>query len=334
MRKLLFIALAFIGAANVMGQSKTALSFKAEIANRNTDAISFLDRNNGKEVKKIEVNKDGFFKDSFAIEEGFYMLFDGKEYTKVFLKNGYDLTLKMDAKQFDESIVYSGKGALENNFLAQNAIEDAKYDYDSLLASTEDSFNKTIVERKASDLSALENKKLDPSFVMLQKKNIENSIDGLTKYYEEGLKTRKMDGAMSPSFNYDNYKGGKTKLEDFRGKYVYIDVWATWCAPCRAEIPFLKKLEEKYHQKDIVFLSLSIDQLKDVEKWRKLIKDKELGGVQVFADNDWNSQFIKDYNITGIPRFILIDPNGKIVKADAPRPSSPTIEAEFDALLN
>ena len=334
MRKLLFIALAFIGTANVIGQSKTALSFKAEIANRNTDAISFLDRNNGKEVKKIEVNKDGFFKDSFAIEEGFYMLFDGKEYTKVFLKNGYGLTLKMDAKQFDESIVYSGKGALENNFLAQNAIEDAKYDYDSLLASTEDSFNKTIVEKKASDLSALENKKFDPSFVMLQKKNIENSIVGLTKYYEEGLKTRKMDGAMSPSFNYDNYKGGKTKLEDFRGKYVYIDVWATWCAPCRAEIPFLKKLEEKYHQKDIVFLSLSIDQLKDVEKWRKLIKDKELGGVQVFADNDWNSQFIKDYNITGIPRFILIDPNGKIVKADAPRPSSPTIEAEFDALLN
>ena len=334
MRKLLFIALAFIGTANVIGQSKTALSFKAEIANRNTDAISFLDRNNGKEVKKIEVSKDGFFKDSFAIEEGFYMLFDGKEYTKVFLKNGYDLTLKMDAKQFDESIVYSGKGALENNFLAQNAIEDAKYDYDSLLASTEDSFNKTIVEKKASDLSALENKKFDPSFVMLQKKNIENSFVGLTKYYEEGLKTRKMDGAMSPSFNYDNYKGGKTKLEDFRGKYVYIDVWATWCAPCRAEIPFLKKLEEKYHQKDIVFLSLSIDQLKDVEKWRKLIKDKELGGVQVFADNDWNSQFIKDYNITGIPRFILIDPNGKIVKADAPRPSSPTIEAEFDALLN
>ena len=334
MRKLLFIALAFIGTANVIGQSKTALSFKAEIANRNTDAISFLDRNNGKEVKKIEVNKDGFFKDSFPIEEGFYMLFDGKEYTKVFLKNGYDLTLKMDAKQFDESIVYSGKGALENNFLAQNAIEDAKYDYDSLLASTEDSFNKTIVEKKASDLSALENKKFDPSFVMLQKKNIENSFVGLTKYYEEGLKTRKMDGAMSPSFNYDNYKGGKTKLEDFRGKYVYIDVWATWCAPCRAEIPFLKKLEEKYHQKDIVFLSLSIDQLKDVEKWRKLIKDKELGGVQVFADNDWNSQFIKDYNITGIPRFILIDPNGKIVKADAPRPSSPTIEAEFDALLN
>lgn len=333
MRKLLFIALTFITTANVIGQSKTALSFKAEIANRNTDAISFLDSNNGKEIKKISVNKDGFFKDSFPVEEGFYMLFDGKEYTQLFLKNGYDLSLKMDAKKFDESIVYSGKGALENNILAQNAIKDAAYDYDSLLASSEEIFNKSINDKKIADLLVLDNKKLDANFVTLQKKNIDKSLVSMAKYYDEAMKTKKMDGAMSPTFEYDNYKGGKTKLEDFRGKYVYIDVWATWCAPCRAEIPFLKKLDEKYHQKNIVFVSLSIDQLKDVEKWRKLIKDKELGGVQVFADNDWNSQFVKDYNITGIPRFILIDPNGKIVKADAQRPSSPTIEAEFDALL-
>lgn len=333
MRKLLFITLAFIGAANVIGQTKTTLSFKAEIANRNTDAITFLDRNNGKEIKKIEIGKDGFFKDSFGVEEGFYMLFDGKEYTQLFLKNGYDLKLKMDAKKFDESIVYTGNGAVENNLLAQNALEDAKYDYDALLASTEEGFSKLIAEKTAAELLRLENKKLDATFIALQKKNIEKSATGLAKYHQEGLKTKKLNGSLSPSFEYDNYKGGKTKLEDFRGKYVYIDVWATWCGPCRAEIPFLKKLEEKYHEKNIVFVSLSIDQQKDVEKWKKFIKDKELGGVQVFADNDWNSQFVKDYNITGIPRFILIDPNGNIVKADAPRPSSPTIEAEFDALL-
>ena len=334
MRKLLFIALAFIGAATAIGQNKTALNFKAEIANRNTDAISFLDRNNGKEIKKIAVDKNGIFKDSFEVTEGFYMLFDGKEYTQLFLKNGYDLNLKMDAKKFDESIVYTGKGALENNMLEQNAVEDANYDYDALLASNQDVFAARVNEKKAAELLRLNNKKLDAKFVELQKMSIDRSIAGLTKYHDEAMMTKKMNGAPSPTFEYDNYNGGKTKLEDFKGKYVYIDVWATWCAPCRVEIPFLKKLEEKYHDKNIVFVSLSIDQAKDVEKWRKLIKDKELGGVQVFADKDWNSQFVKDYNITGIPRFILIDPNGNIVKADAPRPSSPTIEAEFDALLN
>lgn len=334
MKKLLFIALALVSAVNVIGQTKATLSFKAEIANRNTDAISFLDRNNGKEVKKILVGKDGIFKDSFSVEEGFYMLFDGKEYTQLFLKNGYDLNLKMDAQKFDESIVYSGKGAVENNFLAQNAIEDSKYDYDSLLASNEEGFAKLIGEKKAADLLKLNNNKLDPKFVELQKISVERSLEGLTKYHQKGLETNKMNGTQSPSFEYDNYKGGKTKLEDFRGKYVYIDVWATWCGPCRTEIPFLKKMEEKYHGKNIVFLSMSIDKLKDIEKWKTMIKEKELGGVQVFADNDWNSQFVKDFNITGIPRFILIDPNGKIVKADAPRPSSPNIQVELDALLN
>ncbi|PRZ26088.1 TlpA family protein disulfide reductase [Flavobacterium granuli] len=334
MKKLFFIAIAFVCAVNAIGQTKADLSFKAEIANRNTDAISFLDRNTGKEVKKILVGKDGIFKDSFSVEEGFYMLFDGKEYTQLFLKNGYDLKLKMDAQKFDESIVYSGKGAVENNFLAKNAMEDAKYDYDSLLASNEEGFAKLIGEKKTADLLKLNNTKLDSKFVELQKISIERSVEGLTKYHQKGLEANKMNGTLSPSFEYDNYKGGKTKLEDFRGKYVYIDVWATWCGPCRTEIPFLKKMEEKYHGKNIVFLSMSIDKLKDIEKWKTMIKEKELGGVQVFADNDWNSQFVKDFNITGIPRFILIDPNGKIVKADAPRPSSANIQVELDALLN
>jgi thiol-disulfide isomerase/thioredoxin len=261
------------------------------------------------------------------------MFFDGKEYTQMFLKNGFDLKMNVDAQQFDESIVYTGIGAAENNFLAQSAIYDQNYDFDNLLLLNEKDFDKSLSDKKEADFLTLDAKKLDANFVALQKKNIEKSALGLNQYYLESLETKKLNGSLSPSFEYDNYKGGKTKLEDFRGKYVYIDVWATWCAPCRAEIPFLKKLEEKYHQKKIVFISLSIDQIKDIEKWKTLIKDKELGGVQILADNDWNSQFVKDYNITGIPRFILVDPNGKIVKADAPRPSSPTIEAEFDAIL-
>ena len=67
---------------------------------------------------------------------------------------------------------------------------------------------------------------------------------------------------------------------------------------------------------------MSIDKVKDVEKWRTMVKEKELGGVQVFADNDWNSKFVQEYKITGIPRFILVDPNGNIVKVDVLRPSS------------
>ena len=61
------------------------------------------------------------------------------------------------------------------------------------------------------------------------------------------------------------------------------------------------------------------------EGWKKMIVDKELGGIQLFADKAWESDFIKNYKINGIPRFILIDPEGNIVSADAPRPSNPKL---------
>lgn len=132
-------------------------------------------------------------------------------------------------------------------------------------------------------------------------------------------------GTPSPKFDYENHKGGKTSLEKLKGKYVYIDVWATWCGPCRQEIPSLQKVEQQYHDKNIEFVSISIDVKKDYDKWKKMVTDKQLGGIQLYADNDWNSQFVKDYAIDGIPRFILVGPDGNIVNADAPRPSDPKL---------
>ncbi len=133
-------------------------------------------------------------------------------------------------------------------------------------------------------------------------------------------------GNPSPNFeNYENYKGGKTSLKDFRGKYVYIDVWATWCVPCQNELPFMKKIEKKYHKKDIVFVSLSVDKLKNKEVWKKMVKEKEMAGVQLFADKSWNSDFVRNYEIYSVPRFIFLDKKGKIIDANAPRPSDPKL---------
>ncbi|MFT5261904.1 MAG: thiol-disulfide isomerase/thioredoxin [Polaribacter sp.] len=128
-------------------------------------------------------------------------------------------------------------------------------------------------------------------------------------------------GSPSPSFNFVDRNGKEVQLADLKGKNVYIDVWATWCGPCKAEIPSLKALEKEYHNKNIEFVSISIDKQKDADKWKAMIEEKDLKGVQLMADKDWKSDFVQGYGIKGIPRFIMVDDKGLIVSADAARPS-------------
>ncbi|WP_422350322.1 TlpA family protein disulfide reductase [Flagellimonas sp.] len=140
-------------------------------------------------------------------------------------------------------------------------------------------------------------------------------------------------GSYSPTFEaYENHAGGYSSLGDFKGKYVYVDVWASWCAPCIKEIPDLKEVEKKYRGKNIEFLSISVDTDRSYDDWKKMVVDKELTGVQLIADKAWDSEFIKDYQIKGIPRYILIDPEGKIVNAMAPSPATDELETTLEAL--
>ena len=92
-------------------------------------------------------------------------MFDGKEYAQLYLKNGFELVLTMDAAEFDESIVFKGKGAKENNFLVKSAVDSQSYDYDTLLASDEEVFEKLMAERKKNVINAIDNANLDAVFV-------------------------------------------------------------------------------------------------------------------------------------------------------------------------
>ena len=107
-------------------------------------------------------------------------------------------------------------------------------------------------------------------------------------------------------------------------------MWATWCGPCKREMPYLKELEKKMEGKNITFLGLSTDE--DKAAWEKMVKSGELSGVQLLLGR--GSQFQRDYNINGIPHFILIDPDGKIINPKTVRPSSPDAEKILNALPN
>ncbi|MCU0350132.1 MAG: TlpA family protein disulfide reductase [Flavobacterium sp.] len=329
---LLFFASLLSGFAQT---NTNTVSITVKIANRNSDTLTISSGRSFKEI--VPINKKGEFLTTFegTKDGGLYRLNDGVEGTTLFLKNGYNLSLTLDAKEFDETIVFKGNGANENNYLAQKALSDEQFEMnlEALFDAEESVFKAALDKKKANDIAMIDGKGLDEKLVTMLKPSFEQEAQFLLQYFQQKAAAKKMEGLVSPSFDYENHKGGKTKLEDLRGKYVYIDVWATWCGPCIAEIPHLKKVEEKYHGKNIEFVSISVDVEKDYEKWKKMVTDKQLGGVQLYADKNWTSDFIKAFGINAIPRFILIGPDGKVIKADAARPSSVSLTELLDGLL-
>lgn len=150
---------------------------------------------------------------------------------------------------------------------------------------------------------------------------------------KENLKTSfakrvySIPGSPMPSVKFLDIDGNEVALESFKGNYVYIDLWASWCGPCIKEIPNFKKLEEDYKDKNIVFLSLSVDANSD--DWRNKVKELQLGGNQLELGE---SEFDKIMNVTGIPHFILYDDQGNLKLYKAPRPSTTQIRELFDAI--
>ena len=140
------------------------------------------------------------------------------------------------------------------------------------------------------------------------------------------------EGQPAPDFTYPDIESQLHSLSDFKGKVVYIDVWATWCGPCLAEQPYLAEIEAEYEGNDnIVFMGVSIDG--DKGAWENMVSQKEMSGVQLFADSAWESKIIRDYLISGIPRFILIDADGKIVDPTAYRPSNKKLREQLAELV-
>lgn len=140
-------------------------------------------------------------------------------------------------------------------------------------------------------------------------------------------------GDVSPSFTYMDIKKKEVSLSDFKGKLIYMDVWATWCAPCKKQIPYLQKLEEYFDGQDIVFISISVDKIKAYENWENMVREQELGGIQLFADNSFDSPFMKAYGINSIPRFIIVDKDGNVYDDKAPSPSFEKTKVLLEQLL-
>jgi len=137
-----------------------------------------------------------------------------------------------------------------------------------------------------------------------------------------------LPGQTAPPWILPDIDGNTTSLADFKGKYVYIDFWATWCGPCLAEIPDYRQLVKDYASRNIVFVSISVD--RDKPKWKTMVKKEKFEWIQLHDADNMNA----DYLVRYIPSFIFIDTEGKIITPRAPRPSTDKLREMLDAQVN
>ena len=142
---------------------------------------------------------------------------------------------------------------------------------------------------------------------------IKNSRSGLE--YAARLEKVKMTsvGAMAPDFTQNDPEGNPVSLASFKGKYVLIDFWASWCGPCRVENPNLVKAYQAFKDKNFTVLGISLDQANGREKWLKAIADDKLEWTHVSDLAFWNNAVAKQYGINAIPQNFLVSPDGKII---------------------
>lgn len=133
-------------------------------------------------------------------------------------------------------------------------------------------------------------------------------------------------GGVAIPFAFPDVDGEDVSLASLQGKVVLLDLWATWCGPCKAEEPHWEKLVDDYAGKDVAFVGISVD--KDKAAWEKYVPEKQLKGIQLHAGP--GNIVSKAYDVSGIPRYILIDKEGKIISADSPRPSNENLRKLLD----
>ncbi len=142
-----------------------------------------------------------------------------------------------------------------------------------------------------------------------------------------GIKTNITDLNTSElvSTNFDDI------IKKYEGKVIYLDFWASWCRPCKGEMPHSLKLQEKFKDKNVAFVYISTD--RDVNAWKNAINTLNITGEHYHVNQNVHTQMMEKFDVRYIPRYVIIDKQGNVVDAKAKRPSNAMVADDIEKLL-
>ncbi|WP_183575240.1 redoxin domain-containing protein [Mucilaginibacter sp. X5P1] len=225
--------------------------------------------------------------------------------------------------------IISGNDSIRNSRFSGNKLNEDYYRYIVLTNTAKSDSEKKVLDKKfirenpnsyisldlaLKDLSGV-------NTITAEDETLFRSLSATVRFSKAGVEYEKKsitlksvtNGSIAPEFTLPDTNNNPVKLSSFRGKYVLIDFWASWCGPCRHANPSIVKEFNKYKSKNFTILGVSLDNTGGKDVWLKAIHKDGLTWAQGSDLKGWNSGVAKLYAVHGIPQNFLIDPDGKII---------------------
>ena len=290
--------------------------------------------NYGNEILRTQTEADGRFQVRArwgAAQPATLQL--GNEIARLWLAPGDNLTLTLDARQFDETLRFTGRGSRVNNYRAAEVLDQERQQrqYRQTLAGVEATFLAWLAATRHRDLVRLTTAfprptSLEKPFVDYQRSELYFlRYQGWERHWPSDHLTR--PGMAAPVFRAQNQRGQVLDLVSLRGKVVYVDFWASWCGFCLVEAPAARALHAALADRaaEVAFLNVSTDD--NWDKWQCALEKHGIEGLNVVSPDSGRASAGIAYLLPSLPRYVLIGPDGRILDGDAPRPSSGRVEA-------